>query len=54
MDKCSAAAQQYGNCTPHHGLPFTGLDLIVVLIAGLVLMAIGYTVRRVSNSGTGR
>lgn len=51
MSKCTAAAQQYGEqCSHHHTLPFTGLDLVMILIAGLVIIAVGFGVRHLGNS----
>jgi len=32
------------------GLPFTGLDLGLVVAAGVVLLAMGFTIRRLSRS----
>lgn len=37
---------QYANsCTPHHTLPFTGLDLVMVIAVGLAIVIAGACLR---------
>ncbi len=46
MDTC-----QYANaCTPHHTLPFTGLDLILVIALAAILVGCGIALRLASRA----
>lgn len=47
----SAMQEQYGNQLVEHSstLPYTGVDVGIILLAGLLLFAIGLTIYRVTQ-----
>jgi hypothetical protein len=44
MDPCSQYANAQ-NCTPSHTLPFTGMDVFLVIGLAVVLLTLGLLIR---------
>ncbi len=50
--RVSSQANHASTSAPTGGLPFTGFDVGVVALIGIVLLAVGFAIRRFSNQGT--